>query len=483
MTEPTGNAHASVPDHLLTPLLEAAADTLRSLEGDDVPLALRHLRGFDRRGLMHGPGPRQLRRAIEQDADFRERVLERFGALPAVQQVVAQWAHDDPWQLVAETASRKDLALLASTLWACAPPPGADFGLGLVVAFDALERRDRGSEQDALARDREIAGLEEAIRRATEGRRSAEAIAARNAQELRDERRARRTREENAEAETQAAYRHAEGVESQLRQAEVELEAERARVARELQRARAFEEDLRKARAELADATTQMQQTPSRLDERDALDLADLTTAMQRLAVKLETLRSRIETSTDVPPRLQRRPQPGRAAPGASSTPRAPAPVPKPLAKRVTPRIPGGVVAESPIGIETMLRSGRVVLVVDGYNVTKRAWPEASAADQRERLGVAVTQLHRRLGCDVCCVFDGDGSGPRGPIRRGGVRVVFSDAAEEADEVVLREVQALPKAIPVVVASSDAWVREHTEREGAVVISADALLGFLRPAR
>ena len=61
------------------------------------------------------------------------------------------------------------------------------------------------------------------------------------------------------------------------------------------------------------------------------------------------------------------------------------------------------------------------------------------------------------------------------------MRVVFSDAAEEADEVVLREVQALPKAIPVVVASSDAWVREHTEREGAVVIGADALLAFLRP--
>jgi predicted RNA-binding protein with PIN domain len=80
-------------------------------------------------------------------------------------------------------------------------------------------------------------------------------------------------------------------------------------------------------------------------------------------------------------------------------------------------------------------------------------------------------------------VFDGDGSGPHGPIRRGGVRVVFSDAGEEADEVVLREVQALPKAVPVVVASSDAWVREQTEQEGAVVIAADALLAFLRPAR
>ena len=193
-----------------------------------MPLALRHLRGFDRRGLMHGPGPRQLRRAIEQDADFRERVLARFAALPAVAPVVAQWAHDDPWRLVAETASRKDLALLASTLWACAPPPGADFGLGLVVAFDAFERRDRGDVQSAVVHNREIAGLKEALRRANDARQSAEAAAARTAQELRDERRARRTREENAEAETQAAYGHAESVESQLRQTETELESEHA---------------------------------------------------------------------------------------------------------------------------------------------------------------------------------------------------------------------------------------------------------------
>ena len=168
--------------------------------------------------------------------------------------------------------------------------------------------------------NREIAGLKEALRRANDARQSAEAAAARTAQELRDERRARRTREENAEAETQAAYGHAEGVESQLRQTETELESERARVGREQQRARAFEEDLRKARAELADLTTEMQQTPSRLDSHDALELADVTAAMQRLAVKLESLRARVETSSETPPRLQRRPPADRLARRACRT-------------------------------------------------------------------------------------------------------------------------------------------------------------------
>jgi predicted RNA-binding protein with PIN domain len=455
---------ADVPEHLLVPLVEAAADTLRALDHDDVPAALRHLHGFDRRGLLHGPAPRQLRRAFTSDAAFRERVLDRFGAQPSVQGVLAGWPPPDPWKFVEATAERQDLALLASVCWACRPV-GADYVLGLLVAFDAAERRGRGDAAAVQAQAREVAALEEARRRAEAARLTAVAEAARAGDELREERRARRGREEQAVADSEAARRRADALEAQLQQVAAAGEDTLARAGREAARARALETDLRNARERIAELAAAIEAAPSRLDERDARVLADAITATERIAAQLEALRTRVETQS-------------RSATGGRGL-REPEAIDKPLARRVRPPLPAGMVASSPDGVDAMLRGAGVLLVIDGYNVTKTAWPEATAAEQRERLGSAVTQLHRRTGCDVLCVFDGDGSTARPVIRRGNIRVLFSDAGEEADEVIVREVVALPKRIPIVVASSDAWVREHAEAAGAIVVPADALLAVM----
>ena len=127
-----------------------------------------------------------------------------------------------------------------------------------------------------------------------------------------------------------------------------------------------------------------------------------------------------------------------------------------------------------------MLRGPSVLLVVDGYNVSKTGWPNASLEVERESLLNALHGLHLTRGTDVIVAFDGDGTQSFGSVRRKGVRVVFSEPGVEADSVVVEVVAKTPLAIPVVVASSDRWVREHSETFGAVVISSATLVAVLR---
>src|SRR5215207_6111797 len=103
-----------VPDDLLLPLIEAAADTLRGLDSIDVPNSLKPIHGFDRRGLLAGPGRRQLLRALQNEEHFRTAVLEGFCARPEVQATAAQWNTLGPEDCVKAAAERRDLPLLAS---------------------------------------------------------------------------------------------------------------------------------------------------------------------------------------------------------------------------------------------------------------------------------------------------------------------------------------------------------------------------------
>jgi predicted RNA-binding protein with PIN domain len=127
-----------------------------------------------------------------------------------------------------------------------------------------------------------------------------------------------------------------------------------------------------------------------------------------------------------------------------------------------------------------MLRTPGVVLVVDGYNVSMRGWPDLPVARQRDQLVSALVRLHLRLRPAVVVVFDGADVEGVTARRTPGVRVVFSAPGQDADPVVVGEARAVPVPVPVVVASSDGWVRAEAERDGAAVVGADALLAVLR---
>ena len=156
-------------------------------------------------------------------------------------------------------------------------------------------------------------------------------------------------------------------------------------------------------------------------------------------------------------------------------------PIPKRRPRRRAPvLLPPGMVPDDPAAIEAMVRTRGLAVIVDGYNVSMLAWPEASAADQRERLCDALVEFQLRVRCEVTVVFDGaEVSGVR-PLRRRGLRVVFSAAGQEADEVVVGEVMFRPAEVPVIVVSSDREVKAAAESEGATVLPADDFLQLMR---
>jgi len=147
--------------------------------------------------------------------------------------------------------------------------------------------------------------------------------------------------------------------------------------------------------------------------------------------------------------------------------------------RRAAVRLPPGMLEDDPAAVAAMVRTPGLAVIVDGYNVSMLAWPDASAADQRERLCDALAEFQLRMRCEVTVVFDGAEVPGVRPLRRRGLRVVFSAAGQEADEVVVDEVMFRPAEVPVIVVSSDREVRAGTQAEGATVLPADRFLQLI----
>ena len=143
--------------------------------------------------------------------------------------------------------------------------------------------------------------------------------------------------------------------------------------------------------------------------------------------------------------------------------------------------LPPAVFHDSPEAAEHLVRLNGVVVLVDGYNVTHVRWPELPIAVQRRRLIDALGGLAARTGADIHIVFDGveQVDPPLPPERRRLVRVSFSPADTEADDVIVAMVSGIPLRRPVVVASNDRRVQTEASQAGANVISSDQLLALI----
>ena len=451
---------APIPEALLAPLLDDAGSVLGALDARDVPASVRSLVGFDARGLMRGAARRQLQRALEVDDGFRTRVAERFLARDDIAELRDRWSAPDALTLVDDAGHDGKLAMLASMLYA-ARPDGWTFGFGIAYAAAARDAEDAQLRAEARGRAAELAGAAEARRRADAGRIRAEEQCERAEEELRVERQSRREGLIAAERARDEAVLEAAAATDALAEASATARAATSEAARRAGRAEARAVELE---AKLAEAGRRPQPAV------DADALGDVAHELRGIADQLDTLASPPPMPV-VPPPVS---PPVSRAPLAAASSR-----PRPRPRRTRPACPPGVVADSRAGLDGMLRTRGVLLVVDGYNVSKTAWGDSPLEEQRERLVAALAELHLRIRCDVTVVFDGaDVRGVPLP-RKPGVRVVFSDAGETADDVVVREAGAPATTIPIVVASSDAEVRTRAEVVGAAVVQSAVLLSVL----
>ena len=113
--------------------------------------------------------------------------------------------------------------------------------------------------------------------------------------------------------------------------------------------------------------------------------------------------------------------------------------------------------------------------LVDGYNVIRRE-PELSACEQvslqagRHALCQLLVAAARTSGDQFTIVFDGTRGGGTAFSGRG-VRVLFSKAPEQADDLIARLATS-----GVAVVSNDRDVRRAAERAGAIAITTDEFL-------
>jgi predicted RNA-binding protein with PIN domain len=429
-----------LPPDVRTLVVGFAAQALADLPEAETPASLLAVRRFTpQRRARQGATP--LAAAVENDETFRSRVAERL-----------RLAHPD---LVAAISSARR------------PPAAAPPEEVAAVAFvlrtpnweDLVgEAVDSCAASAALARaeesDKTIARLEaqvESLRRGTQSDvdHVRDQLAGARA-ELEDTRRKLRVsgeRVRRAEAAAQEADDRAQAAEEAVQAARRDADAETRRL-----RSRIAELE-----GALAAARRGGRQARSLDDARLKMLLDTMMAAANGLREELRlpsTLRRPADFGREGGPELD--PFSGLEARGREE--------------------------DDPAILDEVLTIPGVHLIVDGYNVTKRGYGSLTLQDQRSRLLAGLGALSGRAPeSEITVVFDAMAvtARPVGVANPRGVRVVFSQPGQLADDEIVRLVGAEPTGRPVAVVTSDREVAELCAASGAKPIPSAALLSRL----
>lgn len=382
---------------------------------------------------------------------------------------------------VADFATARRAKLGATAIWSALADDDFRAHAAVQVAARTSTSPDDPTETGALAWLVREDGWEEvladAVRRVTEAapageeatvevRRLREQVAALQ-QDLRDARATQKARLDEVKAENTTLRRKLGDTRSALRAAEAErTEATQAleeanRTA--AQAANKADTEARRLRAQLEEALAD--RTVERRDARSGRDAATV-----RTRYLLDTV---IEAATGLRRELALPPVTGAPADALESELSA-------AEGARTPSQSGALGPASPAALEQLLALPRVRLIVDGYNVSKAAWPTSSLEAQRIRLLNGLAPLVARTGAETTVVFDAAASASRPVVTTPrGVKVIFSPEGVIADDVIRDLVAAEPAGRVVVVVSSDLEVARDVGRAGARSLAAEALIGSI----
>jgi predicted RNA-binding protein with PIN domain len=434
----------STPTTMLRPALEAAVQVARAGEAatpaQPAPQALKRFLNFARLPI---PALDVARRVLDEDDGFRQRVAAAVGQADVGEAGWLWLTRPEGWEARVDELRKRMQDLEHHER---EERTERDAQRRLTFAEDrarraeaTLTQRERATAEARADADRERAGRQRAVAEVAELRAQIEA--------QRDERNAavRQLKEVEGElARKTAELRHARH-EIRQREAELELLPSSPPVVSAPEPVRAVESGPERV---------QLAQT-----------IAKAASAAEQLSEALAAAASLIGAPAGVVPV----PAPSPATRVASAPMRAPV------------RLPPGVLDDSVEAADHLLRTPGALLLVDGYNVSQAAWFGRPITEQRSRLVDALAELHARTGVEVDVVFDGaEHDRVAATAARPAVRVRFSPASVEADDVVLELVARARLDRPVIVASSDNRVRDGARRQGANVVSARQLLGALR---
>ncbi|MDI6908953.1 NYN domain-containing protein [Nocardioides sp.] len=423
MTEPPLRSLAELPEPVRTRVVAMTAEALPDVPR--LPAAVRRVADFApaRRARLGGTA---IAEALADD-DFRARVGTQVAARPAP-------AEDDP-------------TAVAAHRWLTRPESWEaelDDAVRRVAERAGPGRSDLGDRELERLRGR-LADAEQTVRDLRAAHRS-------QVDEYKTENAALRRKLGDA----RAAEREARATADEAVRAQQAAEAETS------ERCAALEKDNRRLRGQV-----ERLEAEAARDRRDARSDRDDATLRARLL---------LDTVVDAAAGLRRE----LALPPVAGAPGDRVEADVAAAGTREPSAAGALGTSSAALLEQYLAMPRARLLIDGYNVTKTAWPTTPLEAQRNRLVTALAPLVARTRAETTVVFDAADTDHRPLVHAPrGVKVLFSPRGVIADDVLRDLVAAEPAGRVVVVVTGDRAVAVDVARGGARVIASEALVELL----